>query len=355
VKHIQLLLVPLAVLAGCGSRAFTHRYVDTEVGVTDAYGAPHGTEYAATAETQREQIRITVFERSQCDRLKMKVIHRVDETLQGDQVISREPARQMQLPAGKDGVVSCDERWARNVLVGLRIGSQTFRLGAPSPRGEVIANLSGELKQSLYGEPAPSVATVVVGGMDAGTISLEGYTSHEARVTGLLDNFRALLAKDEPSLTKEDIARSYELYEQLGQLDTGGDARIAGLRVRFLELLYQRKQHEATENMRRNIGALNEAKNLLPGLAAGMVPPFVMSAVQGGLTSPEALWWARGEVALALRHYPGLCAPQPFAWSRLKGGDYAPTTRLAFSYLRFAYDDPFQNEVRGLCGRQSAW
>jgi hypothetical protein len=171
----------------------------------------------------------------------------------------------------------------------------------------------------------------------------------------LLDNFRAILAKEEASLTKEDIARSYELYEQLGQLDTGGDARIAGLRTRFLELLYQRKQHEATENLRRNIGALNEAKNLLPALAAGMVPPFVTSAVQGGLTSPEALWWARGEVALALRRYPALCSPTPFAWNRLTGGDYAPTTRLAFSYLRFAYDDPFQGEVRTLCSRQSGW
>ncbi|HEX7672365.1 MAG TPA: hypothetical protein VF395_22380 [Polyangiaceae bacterium] len=347
---------PLAfsLLTACGGGAVTHRYVDTEVGYTDAYGAPQGTQFAATAEAERELIRITVFERSQCDKLRMKVIQRVDQSIRNDKVITEEPAKQMQIAAGKDGVVTCNERWARNVWVGLRIGDQTYRLGVPSPRGEVIANLAGEIRQSLYAENAPAEATVVVGGVDAGKVSLAGYNSHEARTNALLDEFRAILAKDGAALTKEDIAHSYELYEQLGQLDTGADARIRGLRQRFLELLYQRKQDEATTRMTHNLKALSDAKVLLPSVGAGMVPPYMMSAVQGGLVSPEALLWSRGEVALAVRNYPALCGA-PFTWGQLSTGSFPPATRLAFSYLHFAYDDPFQSEVRGLCTRQGRW
>ena len=124
--------------------------------------------------------------------------------------------------------------------------------------------------------------------------------------------------------------------------------------MRFLELLYQRKQHEATENMKHNLKALADAKGLLPSVGPGMVPPYMMSAVQGGLVNPEALWWSRGEVALALRHYPALCG-SPVTWGQITPGSFPPATRLAFSYLRFAYDDPFQSEVRGLCSRQGRW
>lgn len=339
------------VVAGCGGGAITHRYVDTEVGVVDALGAPHDTTYTATAETEREQIRIAVFERSLCDKLKMKVVHHVDQAMKGDTVISSEPPTTIQRAAGTDGVVACDERWARNVWVALRVGDQTFRLGSPSTRGEVIANLSAELKQSLYGENAPSEAVVVVNGIDAGKVSLAGYASHETRINALLEELRGILSKDATALTPAEIAHSYELYDQLDQLDSGNDARIAGLRKRFIELVYQRKQREATDSMRRNLAALGDAKGLLPALAAGVVPPYVLTAVQGGTTTTDALLWARGEVALALRQYPALCAGGPFGWGRLTGGDYAPKARLAFSYLRYAYDDPFQTEVQGLCSR----
>ncbi len=344
-----MLLLGCAV--ACGGGAITHRYVDTEVGVVDALGAPHDTSYTATAEMEREQIRIAVFERSLCDKLKMKVVHHVDQSVQGDKVISSEPPTTIQRAAGTDGVVSCDERWARNVWVALRVGDQTFRLGAPSARGEVIANLSAELRQSLYAENAPPEAVVVVNGVDAGKVSLSGYASHETRINALLEELRGILSKDVDKLTPAEIAHSYELYEQLDQLDSGNDARIAGLRKRFIELVYQRKQREATENMKRNISALNDAKGILPALAAGIVPPYVVTAVQSGATTTDALLWARGEVALALRQYPALCAGGPFGWGRLGGGDYAPKARLAFSYLRYAYDDPFQTEVQALCTR----
>jgi hypothetical protein len=351
VKRTAWLLGSLGFVVACGSSAITHRYVDTELGYTEAYGAPRNTRYAATAEAKREYIRITAYERSECDKLRMKVIRRVDQAVKGDKVISQEPPQQLQIAAGKDGVVPCNERWARDVWVALRIRDQTYRIGMPNGRGEVEANLSGELKQSLYGDPAPSEATVVVNGVDAGTVSLASYTSHEARIAALLEDFRAILNKEAADITKEDITRSYELYEQLVHLDSGDDARIEALRIRFLELVYQRKQEDATANLKRNIAALNEAKNLLPAVAMGAIPPYVAAAIHGGIVSPEALLWARGEAALALHHHPALCGPTPFTWNSLGAPDYLTQTRLAFSYLHFAYGDPYQAELRGLCGR----
>jgi hypothetical protein len=290
-----------------------------------------------------------VFEQSECDQLKMKVVQRVDEAVRNGEVIGREPAKQVQIADGTSGVVPCAERWARNAMVALRVGGQTFRLGVPSPRGEVVANLSGALEQSLYAEPASAEAVVVVNGTDAGTVSLAGLNVHEKRLNDLLAQMEAILAKDE--LTKDDITRSYELNDQLAQIDTGSDARVSGLRTRFIELLYQRKQRDATENLKKNIKALNDAKGIVPLLAAGSVPEHVLTAVKGGDATPEAIWWARGEVASALRHHPDLCAPSPFSWSRVSSDDHTPSMRLAFSYLRFAYSDPFQAEVQRLCSR----
>ena len=346
----RILLAFVPVVVGCAATPITHRYVDTEVGYTDAFGAPQDTQFAATAEAEREVIRITVFERSTCDKLRMKIVSRVDQAMRGDQIVSQEPAKQMQILAGKDGTVTCSERFARGVWVGLRVGSQTYRLGIPSPRGEVVANLSGELKQSLYAENAPSEATVVVSGVDAGTVSLANLNSHEARLDALLAELRAILGKDDAAITKDDIAHSYELYDQLGQLDTGGDARVSALRSRFVEVVYQRKQREQTENLKRNLKALEEAKGLLSSLSGGLVPAYVLVAIRDGLATPDALVWARGEAAIAVRHSPALCGT-PFTWGAVTPSAYSPVTRAAFSYLHFAYDDPFQSEIRGLCGR----
>ena len=192
---------------------------------------------------------------------------------------------------------------------------------------------------------------VTVDGVDAGTVSLASYTSHEARLSALLEEFRALVSREEPAPTQTEVARSYELFTQLGQLDTAGDARVAALRTRFLERVYQRKQVEETEHFKRNMKALAEAKSLLPLLAAGSVPPFVSAAVTGGAASAEATVWARTEVAVAIRRVPALCAGGPFTWSRAGGPELGPSPRLALSYLRFAYGDPFQSQIRGLCER----
>jgi hypothetical protein len=336
-------------LAACsGGGPISYRHVDSAVGYTDELGAPRNVQYYAHAEPERELLRLTVFEKAECDKLRMKVVSRVEEALRGDKVVSREPAKTIQEFDSKAGVASCNERFARNVWVGLKVNEQTYRLGMPSVRGEVVANLAGELRDALFAETAPKEATLVVNGVDSGSVSLAGLNSQESRLNAVLGEFRDLLAKDE--LTKADITRSYELYDSLVQLDTGGDPRVSGARARFLELLYQRKQREATDTMKRNLQALSEAKGLIPSIGPGLVPPYFLSAIQGGLVSAEALGWARGEAALTVHRHPELCTG-PFTWGRITPAQYPAVTRAAFSYLRFAYEDPFTAEVRTLCSR----
>ena len=86
------------------------------------------------------------------------------------------------------------------------------------------------------------------------------------------------------------------IYEQLQQLGRH-DARVRGLSARFLELLYGRKAKEESENLKRNLKALNEAKDLL----GDGVPIFVQVAARAGETPVTVLNWARGQVAVLLR------------------------------------------------------
>jgi hypothetical protein len=167
----------------------------------------------------------------------------------------------------------------------------------------------------------------------------------------LLAEFRGLVEKEAATLSGPELTRAHELYAQLRQLDSGGDARFQGLSGRFLELVYQRRLGEADERGRRNLKALGDAKGLLAALSAGAVPAYVAAAIQSGAAAPDALLWARGEAALALRGIPALCGSTPFTWSRVASAVTVDTTRLAFTYLRFAHGDPFQGEVAGLCGR----
>jgi hypothetical protein len=263
-------------------------------------------------------------------------------------VINREPAKTIQEFEGKSGVVACNERFARNVWVGLKVNEQTYRLGMPSVRGEVMANLAGELRTAVFADPTPKDAILVVNGVESGPVSLAGYATHAARLDAVLAEFRDLISKDE--LTKAEITRSYELSDTLVALDTGGDPRVSAVRARFLELLYQRKQREATDNMKRNLQALSEAKGILPSITPGLIPPYMFGAVQGGIFSPEALGWSRAEAAMTIRRHPELCTG-PFTWGRVQPS-LPPVSRLAFSYLRYAYEDPFQQEVRTLCNNK---
>lgn len=339
----------LATLAsGCGGGALTQRFHDDPVGVSHELGAPRNTAYVAEVEAEKDVLRLIVFEHSECERIRVRIVSRTEETLRNGEVVSREPVGPVQVAEGSDGVVPCDQRYARDARVSLRVGDATHRLGRTNPFGELNINLSSELKASLYGETAPDRATLVVEGQEVTNVSLAELKEHEQRVQELVEQFEALLAKEPDSLTQEEIAKSYQLYEQLRQLDRG-DARIAALHARFLELLYGRKEKEASENLKRNLSALREVKDLIATGATG-VPMFVQIAAREGTIDPAALRWARGQVALSLRARSNVCRGG-FSWSALDSGSWPTNDRFAFAYLRYAYDDPFQEQLTHLCGR----
>jgi hypothetical protein len=339
----------LVVASACGSGMMSQRFHDEPVGISHELGAPKNTAYSAELESERDVLRLIVFEQSECERIRVRIVSRTEETLEDGEVISRQPVGPVQIAEGSDGVVRCEQRYARDVRVALVVGTATHRLGRTSPKGELNINLSAELASSLYGDAAPESAMLLVEGKEVTQVPLVELKKHEERVDELVTEFEALLAKQPDQLSPAEIARSYELYEQLRRLDRG-DARIAALHARFLELLYGRKQKEASENLKRNLTALREVKDIIAAGATG-VPMFVQIAAQDGMLDAAALRWARGQVALSLRTRGSVCQ-RGFSWAALDSGDWPADARFAFAYLRYAYDDPFQDQIAGLCQRQ---
>jgi hypothetical protein len=185
-------------------------------------------------------------------------------------------------------------------------------------------------------------------------VELVQLAQSERRLEELLAEYRKVLDRPQQKLSGADLARAYELYEQLTRW-AGTDPRIGALQALFLERLYDRKAEEATTRFKNNLEALNAAKDILTSNRTTIVlPPFVSGAINGGTMNPQAVDWARGQVAIALRRYPTLCGPdasQGFTWSRLNLSPPPATSRLAFEILRFAYDNPYEAEIASLCQR----
>ena len=163
-----------------------------------------------------------------------------------------------------------------------------------------------------------------------------------------------MLDRPQEELTGAELARAYELYEQLARFDSS-DPRIGALQALFMERLYNRKANEANQRFKNNLEALNVAKDILvANRGTIVVPGYVSTAVDGGVIDDRSVDWARGQVAIAIRRNPTLCGPNPevgFTWSRLQLSPPPPESRLAFEMLRFAYDNPYEKEIAQLCRR----
>jgi hypothetical protein len=140
------------------------------------------------------------------------------------------------------------------------------------------------------------------------------------------------------------------LFAELHQLDTSGDARIAAVQARFIELFMARKSAEAVERVKRNLKALNEAKDLLKNSAL-VVPPYMHAALFDDTPTAMALQWALGEAVTQLRSSPQLCGTK-FTWSRTVSN---PQAHFAISYLHYAFGDSFEADLAGLCTRITAF
>ena len=68
-------------LTGCGGGVTSQRFADAPVGVSHELGAPKNTSYSAELETEKDVLRLTVFEQSECERIRVRIVSRTQETL----------------------------------------------------------------------------------------------------------------------------------------------------------------------------------------------------------------------------------------------------------------------------------
>lgn len=316
-------------------------------GATYQLGAPRDTHYTADVEAQHGRIRVVVRQESVCDVIPIHTQVENGETkwVAGNPTTTKE----------------CEAKFARNVVLSLDVNGNTYRLGEPNAFGEVQTDLADRMLQNLYGEDTSKVPLAHVmlrdrqgRSQEIGTVDLTQLAAAGQRLDELLAEFRKLLERPQTSLSGAELARAYELYEQLGTFDSG-DPRIGALQALFMERLYQRKADEAVERFKKNLEALNVAKEILKtNRSAIVLPGYVLTALDTGTPDARTVDWARGQVALTLRRTPTLCgdkAKPGFTWSRLELSPPPPGSRIAFEVLRFAYDNPYEREITALCER----
>jgi hypothetical protein len=335
---------------GCAADAPPAKDADTAVaagGSSYQLGAPRDTHYKADIEAQRGRIRVVVRQESVCDVIPIHTVVEQGETkwVAGNPTTTKE----------------CDAKFARNVMLSLDVNGNTFRLGEPNAFGEVQTDLADRMLQNLYGEDTTKAPLAHVmlrdrqgRSQEIGTVDLTQLSAANRRLDELLAEFRSLLDRPQQTLSGAELVRSYELYEQLGAYDSM-DPRIGALQAMFMERLYQRKADEATDRFKKNLEALNVAKEILKtNRSAIVLPGYVLTALDAGTPDARTVDWARGQVALALRHSPSLCGEKGkagFTWARLQLSPPPPQSRLAFEVLRFAYDNPYEREISALCER----
>lgn len=344
-------LVGLGALAGCGGSTLTTKVVDTPQGSTSAYGAPRNLTYSFEAEPELDQLRIHLYRASRCDVIPTDIVARRTETYKGDTLVSSVDQGPVQVAKAATTEVPCDQGYARDVEVSLVVGNAIHPLGTTDAYGYVGVNLSAELREKLLGAATPQNAMVRVRGpkgqpaQEVGMLSLASLRDYEAGTQRMLDELNALLAKG-AELSSADIQKTYELYERLRAV-AWYDPRFKAASARFWELFFARKQIEATQNLTRNLKALDAAKDLLKTAGVGSIPLFMQVAVQNQTFDPRAMDWASGELLAAIRARPQLCSS--FDWTQMQSYGFLPPTQLAVQYLRFAMGDGFYSPIQGRC------
>jgi hypothetical protein len=343
-------VVALGALVGCGPKTST-RMVDDPTGTAVAYGAPRQTRYAAELAANKQRARIQVFQSAVCDVIPVTVMQRYQETLHGDEVVQRAPVTKKQVAGEPKGTVPCDQTYARNAEVLLEISGNQVSLGMTNAEGFVFADLARILEAGAYPTP-PQQAKVLARAdkgarsTEVGVIELTQLDAQQSRLTQLLAELEAILAKGETGQSSADITKSYELYSQL--VDIGGaDPRVEGISARFWELLYGRKQEEARERMGRNLEALGAARETLKVMGDAAIPIFVQAAVNSGTLDRQALEWSSLRLISALRGAPASCAS--FAFSSVPSYGWGAEQRVAAQYVEFGYGTEHAASLQAAC------
>ncbi len=337
----------------CGGGTISYRHVDTPTAEVHEYGAPKQTEYALEFEPEKEQLGITIYEHSVCDKIRVQVVDRTRETLEGDEVINETPLGKVQIAQKVDGQVPCDQRFAREAQVSLKVGEAVYPIGKTDAEGHVGVNLAKRLDADVYGAPEGEVVVLVrgqgsVASKEVGRVPLGELRARQERVDQLVQELSALLGKPSGAMTPEEITRSYELYAQLRSI-AWYDSRFQGLRQRFWEVWQNQRSQEYSENLGRNLEALNKSKELLRTAGPGAIPLFAQVGINSGTVSERTLEWSRFEMLKGLRENPGACQGG-FSWTAMPDV-LSVQQQIAGGYLHFVYGDPYEKVLSGMCGR----
>ncbi len=344
----------VAVLVASCSGPLTHRIVESPAGESVTLGAPRDWTYATEVLPEHDALTLRVTRAARCDRIPVTVMNRVDEAIDGDEVVSRKPLSPRQSSGTPQGDAECEKGYATDSDVALKIGENVFELGKTDRAGVVRVDLSDRLELSLYGEAAPAEATVMVRGPKAlestsgTTLPLTSLAKHEAYVRAQLKQMSGLLTRDTP-LTNSDAQRLFVLYERLRRI-APENPDFKGSTVRFWEIVRERKQAEAARSFTRNLKALNEARDLLKGAGVAALPVYVRAAVSDGNVALEAIEWAELELLSGVVNVPAVCAGR-FSWAALPNYGLDPEQLLAARYLQFAYGNGYERTANGYCKR----
>jgi hypothetical protein len=336
---------------GCGGGQLNTKIVDTPRGHSSTYGTPRDLTYSFEAEPELDQLRLHVYRSARCDVIPFDLVTRRTETWKGNTLVSTENNGSVQLAKDPTSDAPCDQGYARDVEVSLVIGNAIHLLGTTDAYGYVGVNLNAELREKLFGVGVPPSAMVRVRalrgqpGQDIGPLSLASLRDFQTGTQRLLEELNALLAKG-AELNGSDIQKTYELYEKLRAL-AWYEPAFKATSARFWELFFARKQVESTQNLARNLKALESAKELLKGAGIGTIPLFMQVAIASQTVDPRAVDWASGELLTALRAKPALCSS--FDWTQMLSAGFLPQTQIAVQYLRFAQGDSFFSPISSRC------
>ena len=344
-------LLAVLALVACGSGPVTYRHVDTPTATVNEYGAPKNTEYELEFEPAKDQLGITIYEHSVCDKIQVQVVNRTRETLEGDRVINETPLGKVQVAQQVSGQVPCEQRFAREAQVSLKVGEAVYPVGKTDAHGHIGVNLAKRLDADVYGAPEGEMVVLVRGQgsvqqQEVGRVPMGELRAREQRIEELTGNLSQLLAKPPESMTPEELTRAYQLYAQLRSV-AWYDGRFQGLQLRFWEVWETQRSMRATQNLSRNVKALDEAKELLRTAGAVSIPLFAQIGISNGLVDERTSEWARWQMLEGFRGRPAACA-KGFSWAGMP--DYLSVEQqIAGGYLRFVYGDPFAQVLSDMC------
>lgn len=341
-------LAALALSSCAGPVTYSKRVIDTPAGQREHLGVPKSTAYRAEVQMEHNIAHIRVLQLSECPVIRVRLFDRVEETLQGSKVVEtvRKGTHEV-ADTTPGGLAPCEERFGQQVPLTLEYAGNHYPLGSTSPTGELEVDLATVVRaRTRQVELSQPTAMLTLQGRPLYEVPIAGLSKHLVVLDGVIAELSAICSKPAAKLTDADVTHASGLYAQMMELGAD-DARVVGLQRRYLEVIGGLRALNESAMLKRNLSALSEAKDLLKALNPG-VPSYVQMAIYRNQPSRDALAWAEATALTALRAQPALCQGA-LDWARLAA--LTGSSKLAFSFLRYAYDDDYLGSLSSYCSR----